>query len=424
MSAKKVEIFDKDQNKLNEYSFDEKLSASAVDTSNNNQFFGGFHDGRVEILSLATWRPFTDPKSISIDFAGDMTLYYHREETNEDKKEGEVCETPAVVDIGVYTKSSHRKFIVVYDNGEIHGFNDNGEWRYKWKSPREDEKVSKLIIGPKLESIVLTNHGFQILKTHKLIETTEFCANPNNTKYISAAFDAKFPDVLFFGSTNGSVFIHRNRGTRTCRPYRIIDIDEDQKVHVATDFGRLLVGTSKSLSAFNATSRRWKKVNKFAFQEKYIIEKADSDVAVNLEANTDGHGVTAIVYRQGNVLKILEGYTQNNRVESEDVGMSDVYHFVSGMGRVPIMVLIVALGLGYRWWSRKGRKDLDSLNRTMKTREFANAFGEPSQSYKTGRGGRGSDPNMPDDFPLHEMLNDFKGRNSALEKKLMDLKNS
>ena len=48
-----------------------------------------------------------------------MTLYYHHEETNEEKEEGEVCETPGVVDIGVYTKASHRKFIVVYDNGEI-----------------------------------------------------------------------------------------------------------------------------------------------------------------------------------------------------------------------------------------------------------------------------------------------------------------
>ena len=87
------------------------------------------------------------------------------------------------------------------------------------------------------------------------------------------------------------------------------------------------------------------------------------------------------------------------------------------------MVLIVGFGLGYQWWSRKGRsKDLDRLNMQMKAREFANAFGEPSQPYSTRRG-KGADPNMPDDFPLHEMLNDFKGRNSALEKKLMDLKN-
>ena len=73
----------------------------------------------------------------------------------------------------------------------------------------------------------------------------------------------------------------------------------------------------------------------FIFQE-YIIEKADNDVAVNLDASTDGYGVSAIVYRQGNLLKILEGYTNEKSFGSEPVGIADVYHFVSGMGRIPM----------------------------------------------------------------------------------------
>jgi len=356
-----VQVWNMDQDLLAELDTksNQPFTTSQVHGGNQNILLFGLASGEVKIYSLAVWRTNKIDEMIQIGMVSHMTIPFqndpkenpHEEESEVQDKEN--CESaPSVTSIGVYIRRSHEKFLVGYDNGEIHSFDDAGEWKRKWTSG--NATIHKIVVGPKAESLVLTESGFTVIDSHKLKSTTAFCPSPDGITFEDAVIDKKFPDIFYVSTNNGTIYAYRRR-KKLCRVLKQID-GEVSLSHVASISGHLIIGSAKEFTAYNVTSRRLKNMQKQAFRQEFVLAEGSSDSIIGLHSAVDALGVAAIALRRGRTVTTWEGFVElPNYSLGGGGGSFDLLHFLTGVGRIPIFILIVACVFGWQWYNRKNR---------------------------------------------------------------------
>jgi len=358
-----IQIWNSDQELLKEYDTksNQQFTASQVHGSNHNVLLLGLASGEVKAFSLAVWREVIEEiEGVKIGVVSHVSLPYpsgdESDEASADVEaadQKEKCEdSPSVTSIGVYIKRSHQKYLVGYANGEVHSFDDNGEWKKKWSSG--NDTIHKIVVGPRSETLVLTESGFRMIHSHKMESTSSFCEPPEGITFQDAAFDEKYPDIFYLSTNNGTVYAYRKKA-KGCKVLKQMDMESTDVAHVSSIEGNLLVGSTNAFNAFNVSSKRLKNIQKASFRQDFILEEQSENVPVNLLSAVDGYGVASVALQRGNTVSMWEGFVAPAYYGEDSGSGFDLFSFLTGIGRFPVFILIIAAVLGYQWYTRQQR---------------------------------------------------------------------
>jgi len=117
-----------------------------------------------------------------------------------------------------------------------------------------------------------------------------------------------------------------------------------------------MIGSAKEFTAYNVTNRRLKNMQKEAFRQEFVLGEGSSDSIIGLQSAVDALGVAAVALRRGKTVTTWEGFVELPSYSSGGGGSGfDLLHFLTGVGRIPAFILIVACVFGWQWYNRKKR---------------------------------------------------------------------
>eukprot|EP00494_Astrolonche_serrata_P031801 UN32070 len=249
-----IKLLDLEQNILHTFNAGHKgliTSTDSLSTTNANLFMTGSIDGQAKVFLLSAWRTSVESKQIGYNFVDHMTLDYI-------KDNDEVCldhEKPTVTSVAIHKRRSIMRYLVGYNNGELISFHLDGTVKHRWanETQAESESITNVIVGPKLDTLIITTHGFRLLRTNKLTETGVYCPFQEGVQIIHGAFDTKLANVVYLTTQTGTVYVHRIT-RKFCKVWKQIDAEENSMVSIESLDGYLFTGSSNMLKAYNITS--------------------------------------------------------------------------------------------------------------------------------------------------------------------------